>query len=460
MSFEKGRNYNFPMDKSLFEEELKDYILASRTEHVGQQTYFYNLFDDAFIKLNSEEREYIIGLANGVLQNVLNSQEVASEFYRSDKEGWAEFTTNVGDRKSENPKALRIADRTTLKEVFTNAQDYQDMIGWSSFRFGRDAQKLPKFDMDRFYEKSGEKPTLVISPLFVTVTFSKTAAWKEAFEMKSKAGNVTFRDMVELLTGSTGRPILSTRFSISSTDPETNETYEARLSLTDSPRKFLSDLQDAKQEEIEEKGVFSGEWLEEPNIKLTGKGATDFTSSKQGSIYVMEDAEPKSIAVNTNHPDYQKVMKSLTYENIFDDNTFLFSDEKDLKYTFSIPATAVWSGFVDDEYVKKLLEPNEDINKVVTNKFTFTIHRPKAADLDEIEVKESSIEFLKDKLNKTLQNMVVKSKYNYKTVATWTGLPFTRGSLRASEKFQLHLDRLKERLFDLEELGFDVKGGE
>ena len=175
-----GNPLVMPQQKDVIRGHLERYLTADASEHSAIVDETLESLKYSYSELSQEESEDYKDLLSDIVSEILRDEDIAINFYKKDAEAWEQY---LGGANTADDDALRelltdYAEATTLYEVHVGSDDYDRLRGQSGFKFGRDMQKLPKFDLDAFKRNYDLKPRIVSSPIELQVSVSKKGATK------------------------------------------------------------------------------------------------------------------------------------------------------------------------------------------------------------------------------------------------------------------------------------------
>ncbi len=184
ISWGTGNTLVMPDQKDVVYGHLLNYLTANAREHSDIVDEMLNPDNGslvvAYANLDDEEKEDFTDLLSDMVSEILMDEDVSIEFLKKDNEAWEQY---LGGAKTADDEQLRelltdYAEATTLYEIHVGSADYDRLRGRSGFKFGRDMQKLPKFNLSEFKGKYSLKPRIKPQPLQLEVSVSKKGATK------------------------------------------------------------------------------------------------------------------------------------------------------------------------------------------------------------------------------------------------------------------------------------------
>ena len=179
ISWGTGNTLVMPDQKDVVYGHLLNYLTANAEEHSDIVDEMLNPDNGslvvAYANLDDEEEEEFADLLSDIISEILRDEDVSINFLKKDNEAWEQY---LGGAKTANDEQLRelltdYAEATTLYEIHVGSADYDRLRGRSGFKFGRDMQKLPKFDLNEFKGRYSLKPRIKPIPLQLEITVSK-----------------------------------------------------------------------------------------------------------------------------------------------------------------------------------------------------------------------------------------------------------------------------------------------
>jgi hypothetical protein len=198
ISWGTGNTLIMPEQKDVINEHLKRYLMASSSEHSDMVKEILDPTNGALAvslgELNEDEKEDFTNLLGDIVSNILRDEKLSIEFLKKDSEAWEQY---LGGQKTAGNTEVRnilseYAEATTLYEIHVGSMDYDRLRGRSGFKFGRDMQKLPKFNIDEFKRVYNLRPIAIPQPLSLEITLTKRGAtttrgtFEEAFSLAQK----------------------------------------------------------------------------------------------------------------------------------------------------------------------------------------------------------------------------------------------------------------------------------
>tara|TARA_R100000353_G_scaffold169489_1_gene132623 strand:+ start:220 stop:1890 length:1671 start_codon:yes stop_codon:yes gene_type:complete len=182
-----GSTFIIPRDKGVVKQGIERYITATAREHDTLNIEMNKTLDNIFDSLDVDQEEDFKQILAEIIQEIINNKEISYAFYKKDNVAWSEYLrARTGDKETkENLRRVldNYAKQTTLYEVFTGSNDYQRMKGFSMFKFGRDMEKTPKFNLEKFLADSKAIIRADSPPLFLEIKVKKSQGTAKNFSL-------------------------------------------------------------------------------------------------------------------------------------------------------------------------------------------------------------------------------------------------------------------------------------
>lgn len=175
-----GDTLLMPSQKDVIRGHIQRYLTANRREHIAISDETIKALETLYGNLNESEADDFTTILSDIVNDILQDEDIAINFYKKDNEAWEEY---LGGAKTAENKSLRelltdYAEATTLYEVHVGSSDYDRLRGQSGYKFGRDMQKLPKFNLDAFKRDYRLKRQIINNPIELEVSVAKKGATK------------------------------------------------------------------------------------------------------------------------------------------------------------------------------------------------------------------------------------------------------------------------------------------
>ena len=175
-----GDTLLMPSQKDVIRGHIQRYLTANRREHDAISDETIKALETLYGNLNENEADDFTAILSDIVNDILQDEDIAINFYKKDNQAWEEY---LGGAKTAENKNLRelltdYAEATTLYEVHVGSSDYDRLRGQSGYKFGRDMQKLPKFNLDAFKREYGLEPAIYGGRIVLEVTITKKGATK------------------------------------------------------------------------------------------------------------------------------------------------------------------------------------------------------------------------------------------------------------------------------------------
>lgn len=199
-----GDTLIMPKQQDVIRGHIKRYLTASSKEHVAIVDETLKALEILYANIDDNEEENFTDILSNIVSDILQDEQIAIDFYKKDSVAWADY---LGKDESLHEILEDYAKATTLYEVHVGSDDYDRLRGQSGYKFGRDMQKLPKFDLDAFKREYGLKPRLKASPLQLEVSVTKKGAtstrgsFEEVMEQAKKERRKQRRKLLEKYKG-------------------------------------------------------------------------------------------------------------------------------------------------------------------------------------------------------------------------------------------------------------------
>lgn len=165
-----GDTLIMPKQKDVIRGHILRYLTATSKDHVSIVAETTKALETLYKNLNKEEAENFAGILGNIVSDILQDEQIAIDFYKKDREAWAQY---IGEDENLRDILTEYAEATSLYEVHVGSADYDRLRGQSGYKFGRDMQKLPKFDLGAFKRKYDLQPKFIPNPLYLDVTIKK-----------------------------------------------------------------------------------------------------------------------------------------------------------------------------------------------------------------------------------------------------------------------------------------------
>lgn len=532
-----GSTFIMPRDKGVIKQGLERYITATAREHDRVNNQMNRTLDDIFDTLEPAEEADFKNILAGFIQEIINSEEISYAFYKKDTTAWNEYLRGRTGNKETKETLKRVLDNyareTTLYEVYTGSNDYQRMKGFSMFKFGRDMEKIPEFNFDKFM--SDYKPIVRVDgpPLYleVEVTKSKGTAknfsfgmtynkfkkeqekglrntrerlsklnketllnlYNETFDAKLKDRQTTKKALVAALTvqenSITSNPVFSKqinkalRFKFKILAQKKGEVFREAVSAEEraetrtkekskdvenitrifyalnkkkgyksASEDFAQALLDAKKEEIGSRGVLTGKFFANRDLKFKELGRVDF-SDIGGEVSLLARPNPKS----TLQAGQEKPITDFTLEDLVP-LSFLNSKEESYKFVAKLRTRELESKLREEpDVIAELNKGLQPIDKVRVNVLEVKFQLPSAADVKTSKAGGNFAAAMRA-LEQRLQQIKIKGSLMSAEKAEFDANPYGSGGQNISEEMANHIDLMKERLEDLADFDIEIRG--
>ena len=190
-----GDTLLMPSQKDVIRGHIQRYLTANSREHDAISNETIKALETLYGNLNESEADDFTTILSDIVNDILQDEDIAINFYKKDNEAWEEYLGGAKTAKNDSLRELLTdyAEATTLYEVHVGSSDYDRLRGQSGYKFGRDMQKLPKFDLDAFKREYNLKPEIYGGRIVLEVSITKKGATKtrgtfeEAYEKAMRA---------------------------------------------------------------------------------------------------------------------------------------------------------------------------------------------------------------------------------------------------------------------------------
>ena len=538
-----GSTFIMPRDKGVVKQGLERYITATAREHDRLNIQMLNTLDDIFDSLEPAEESDFKNILAEAIQEIINNEKISYAFYKKDSTAWNEYLRGRTGNKETKETLKRVLDNyareTTLYEVYTGSNDYQRMKGFSMFKFGRDMEKVPEFNFDKFM--SDNKPIVRIDgpPLYleVEVTKSKGTAKNFSFgmtfnefkkkqkesldktraelqkkkkdellglyiktfkipEMKESEDEKKFEAEMLALSRKLDRKMskkeLIAAINVNVNSITTNPAFSKQLDkalrfkfkiLTQkkgeifqekkkevenitrifyaldkkkgyksASEDFAQALLDAKKEEISSRGVLTGKFFANRDLKFKELGRVDF-SDIGGEVSLVARPNPKA----TLETEQEKPITDFSLEDLVP-LSFLNEDEESYKFVARLRTRELFGKLGEEpDVIKELNKGLEPIDKVRVNVLEVKFQLPSAADVKTSKAGGNFAAAMRA-LEQRLQQIKIKGSLMSAEKAEFDANPYGSGGQNISEEMANHIDLMKERLEDLDDFNIEIRG--
>lgn len=168
-----GDTLIMPKQKDVIRGHILRYLTATSKDHVAIVDETLKALETVYANIDKEEAENFTDILGEIVSNILQDQQIAIDFYKKDRDAWAQY---IGTDENLQDILSEYAEATSLYEVHVGSADYDRLRGQSGYKFGRDMQKLPKFDIQEFKRRYNLTPFISSIPLQLLVTVKKLPA--------------------------------------------------------------------------------------------------------------------------------------------------------------------------------------------------------------------------------------------------------------------------------------------
>jgi hypothetical protein len=417
-----------------------DYLMAVGKEDVSTQVAFLRMVGSNLRSLRKKnlDDEFKKDLSEIVTQLM---SEPAIELLKDDSMAWSRYVkTGQGkDRTAINQEKLKYAEGLTLGDLLKK-DVYNDLIGWTVLKFGRDLEKLPRFGFDAFLREEKILPydaEVYRVPLRLVMSYPQSKKKKfvellKAYdEIKKKNKKAAEAYITETII-----PMLTFSYSYSTKEenavvihPQDKNTFEL--------------LKDAKTDAIRKMGVRSGQW----RIKSVEPSFTDY-SEREFPMPIPTEAVEKLDFVEIVGNAMQTLLQKGQYE-------FILGKE--------IIADAI-EDFINDDLKKEIFRRNRntqtEINTIVFGHYKLKVKQgegiPAKRDENDKPIKRTPEEVREDLIS-TLKKATIKVQYTFDVMAEFDFSPYSKEGEKVNELMRDVLSEFRANLISLEKRGIELK---
>tara|TARA_R110002050_G_scaffold251442_1_gene389649 strand:- start:201 stop:2096 length:1896 start_codon:yes stop_codon:yes gene_type:complete len=259
-SLAQGDSRYINEDRELLVEFIKKYIYSPDDETISQNTLIKLTENyDELEQLNQES--YFLKDLSEIVSELL--EEDATPYLELSREAYSLYLKNIG--KETDDKTIK---EYKLKDLL-KSDTYNDLIGWSSLKFGRDISfdnpnvNLPSFSYAGFV-KEKNLPQYMVESVFIPVRMKvsmKSESQRDVLDKARKAyrdpDNKNDKEKMKegIISDIVRRSTFSVSWNIKGTEKHHAEVYLPPLTPT-----VFQELQDAKRKQIRKENVGSGQW--------------------------------------------------------------------------------------------------------------------------------------------------------------------------------------------------------